>query len=155
MHEKMLMLLVFLYILASLRQKKVILRLTSRLIIIKIGPSFLVAFRWSVVHLVPPYVYPLRAVACVIGYVPLPLCTPHAFDPRKPRTRQPTGGSRVLLEEKPQRNPSADGYLCATLACGLMPVAFLLPIASGPFEMPTARNSCRGYGGLWPNACCL
>jgi hypothetical protein len=70
MHEKMLMLLVFLYILASLRQKKVILRLTSRLIIIKIGPSFLALCQWSVVHWIAPCAYHLRAVACVIGHVP-------------------------------------------------------------------------------------
>jgi hypothetical protein len=70
MHEKMLMLLVFLYIMASLRQKKVILRLTSRLIIIKIGPSFLVLCQWPVVHWVAPYAYHLRAAACVIGHVP-------------------------------------------------------------------------------------
>jgi hypothetical protein len=69
MHEKMLMLLVFLYILASLRQKKVILRLTSRLIIIKIGPSFLVLCQWPVVHWIAPCTYHLRAVACVIGHV--------------------------------------------------------------------------------------
>jgi hypothetical protein len=36
-----------------------------------------------------------------------------------------------------------------------MPVAFLLPIASGPFEMPTARNACGGYCGLMPVAYCL
>jgi hypothetical protein len=90
MHEKVLMLLFFLHITASFRQKKVILRLTSRLITIKIGPSFLVVFRWSVVHLIPPYAYHLRAVACVIGHVPF------------------------TVREKPQRNPSADGYLCAT-----------------------------------------
>jgi hypothetical protein len=66
MHEKMLMLLVFLYIMASLPQKKVILRLTSRLIIIKIGPSFLVLCQWPVVHCVAPCAYHLRVAACVI-----------------------------------------------------------------------------------------
>jgi hypothetical protein len=67
MHEKMLMLLVFLYIMASFRQKKVILRLTRRLIII--GSSFLVLCQWPVVHWVVPYAYHLRAVACVTGHV--------------------------------------------------------------------------------------
>jgi hypothetical protein len=66
MHEKMLMLLVFLHILASLRQKKVILRLTSRLICFKIGPSFFVLCQWPVVHCVAPCTYHLRAAACVI-----------------------------------------------------------------------------------------
>jgi hypothetical protein len=70
MHEKMLMLLVFLYIMASFRQEKVILRLTSRLIIIKIGPSFLVLWQWPVVHWVAPCAYHLHAAACVIGHVP-------------------------------------------------------------------------------------
>jgi hypothetical protein len=70
MHEKMLMFLVFLYITASFRQKKVILRLTSRLIIIKIGPWFLALCQYLVVHLFAPCAYHLRAVACVIGRVP-------------------------------------------------------------------------------------
>jgi hypothetical protein len=89
MHEKMLMLLVFLYIVASFPQKKVILRLTGRLIIIKIGPSFLALCQWPVAHWVAPCAYHLRVVACVIGHVPF------------------------TVREKPQRNPSADGYLCA------------------------------------------
>jgi hypothetical protein len=70
MHEKMLMLLVFLYITASFRQEKVILRLTSRLITIKIGPSFLVLCQRPVVHWVAPCAYHLRAAVCVIGHVP-------------------------------------------------------------------------------------
>jgi hypothetical protein len=70
MHEKMVMLLVFLHIMASFRQKKVILRLTSRLIIIKIGPSFLALCQWSVVHWIASCAYHLRAAACVIGHVP-------------------------------------------------------------------------------------
>jgi hypothetical protein len=67
MHEKMLMLLVFLYIMASFRQKKVILRPVGRFI--KIGPSLLVLCGWLVVHWVVPYAYHLRAVACVVGHV--------------------------------------------------------------------------------------
>jgi hypothetical protein len=77
MHEKMLMLLVFLYIMASFCTKNFILRLTSRLITIKIGPSFLALFQWPVVHWVAPCAHHLRAVACVMGYVPLPVCIPH------------------------------------------------------------------------------
>jgi hypothetical protein len=64
MHEKMLMLLVFLHITASFPQKKVILRLTRRLIII--GPSFFFLCQWPVVHWIAPCAYHLRAVACVI-----------------------------------------------------------------------------------------
>jgi hypothetical protein len=47
----------------------------------------------------------------------------------------------VLLEEKPQRNPSADGYLCATLACGLMPVACLSVVTSMPERNETGATN--------------
>jgi hypothetical protein len=68
MHEKMLMLLVFLYILASLCTKKFILS-TVRLFI-KMGSSFLALCSWFVVHWIAPNAYHLRVAACLIGHVP-------------------------------------------------------------------------------------
>jgi hypothetical protein len=40
----------------------------------------------------------------------------HALGPLTEKAADPAmrGGSHLLREEKPQRNPSADGYLCAT-----------------------------------------
>jgi hypothetical protein len=136
MHEKMLILLVFLYITASFRQKKVILRLTGRLIIIKI---------WSFVP------YPLPVVRVPLGcslYLSssrgglrnrarslyrFALSMSHALDPKKAADPAMRDGPRLLREEKPQRNPSADGYLCATYyylwpnACYLLPTATRMP----------------------------
>jgi hypothetical protein len=112
MHEKTLMLLVFLYIMASFRQKKVILRLTRRLIIIKIGPSFLALCQWPVVHWVAPCAHHLPAVA--LGHrirslhcFAFPMS--HALDPRKTRIPQcgtVRAGGKLLL-------PIASGVLPA------------------------------------------
>jgi hypothetical protein len=92
MHEKMLMLLVFLYIMASFCTKKFILS-TARLFI-KIGLRSLSFARgsWSI-GLLPVLIISAHLPASS-GTFPLSLCTPHAFDPLPEKAADPSADGR-------------------------------------------------------------